>query len=58
MKYSLLKGISKALVAVIVFGVPFLTTSFPETANLTLGAIGILLVNYVKVKATHAGFIA
>lgn len=57
MKYSLLKGVLKALIPLVVFGIPFLTTTFPDVANLTLGTLGVLIVNYVKIKSKMAGFL-
>lgn len=48
--YSLKKGIVKGLVGIIVFGIPMLITDFPILADLTLGAVGLMIVNYLKVK--------
>jgi len=49
MKYSFLKGLGKGLIAIVCFGVPFLLTQFPEVANLTIGAVMMMLINYLKV---------
>ena len=48
--YSFLKGLSKALISFIVFAIPFFLTQFPDIANLTLGAVSMMVVNYLKLK--------
>lgn len=50
MTYSFKKGLIKGITAVVCFGVPFLLTQFPEVANLTIGAVALMLVNFIKVK--------
>ena len=50
MQYKFTKGLKKGLIALAIFGIPFLITNFPEVANLSLGALGIILVNFLKVK--------
>ena len=48
--YSLLKGLKKALIAGVLFAVPFFVTNFPEVANLTIGATLNLGLNFLKVR--------
>lgn len=50
MKYSLKKGLIKGILPVIIFGIPFLINQFPTYADLTIGGLGIMLINYLKVK--------
>ena len=50
MKYSFTKGFTKALVSVVLFGVPFFVTSYPEIANLTIGGVLVLAANFLKIK--------
>jgi hypothetical protein len=50
MKYNFLKGLKKAVVAVVLFGVPLFITQFPEWANLTIGGVLVLAANWIKVK--------
>jgi len=50
MTYSFKKGLIKALTAIAIFGIPFFVTNFPDIANLTIGAVLTLLVNYIKIK--------
>jgi len=54
MTYSFLKGLGKSALSFLVFLAPFILTSFidnfPAIANLTIGAVLTLLVNYLKVK--------
>lgn len=49
-KYSFLKGLAKALTGVLIFGIPVLVGEFPAVANLTIGGIATLVVNFMKVK--------
>lgn len=49
-KYSISKGLLKALVNMAIFAIPFLLTQYPTVANLTIGALGTMLVNFLKVK--------
>ena len=50
MKYSFLKGLKKALIAGVLFAVPFFVTNFPEYANLSIGAALNLGLNFLKVR--------
>lgn len=50
MKYDIKRGLVKGLTALVCFGVPFLITQFPEVANLTLGAVALMIVNFIKVS--------
>jgi len=52
MKYDLSKGIWKGIIAFICFILPFLVTTFPDIANLTIGAVAIVVVNFIKVRYT------
>ena len=50
-KYSFWKGLKKAVVSVILVGLPLVVTALPqEWMNLTLGGVLVLLVNFLKVK--------
>jgi len=51
-KYSLSKGVQKALIGLVVFGIPVLIDMFPDVANLTIGAVLMLLVNFIKIKTS------
>ena len=54
MKYSFSIGINKAIKYLVIFALPFLVNqfvvSFPEEANLPIGSVLVLLVNWLKVK--------
>ena len=50
MNYKFTKGLEKSLIAAIIFAIPFVITSFPDVFNLTIGAVGIMLVNFLKIK--------
>lgn len=51
MKYSFIKGLSKALQNTILFGFPIAVQFLPETwMNLTVGGILTLFFNYIKVR--------
>lgn len=50
MKYSFLKGLGKAALQLFLFAVPFFITHFPAVANLSIGAVLSLLVNYLKIR--------
>lgn len=50
MKYSFGRGLWKGTVAVLAFLVPVLVTEFPQWADLTVGGLLIMGVNYLKVK--------
>lgn len=49
-KYKITIGLKKGIIGALIFGIPFLVTSFPEYANITLGGLGIMLVNFLKMK--------
>ena len=49
MKYSFLTGLKKSVIMMIVFAVPVLVGQFPDVANLTIGGLLVLFVNYLKV---------
>lgn len=49
-QYSLKTGVIKSLTTLALFAVPFFITSFPETANLTIGAVLTLTLNFLKVR--------
>lgn len=53
MQYSLKKGLLKALKALIIFGLPVIidrfVVSYPEAAQLTLGAALYWVANWFKV---------
>lgn len=46
--YSFKKGLIKGGIALASFAVPFFIFSFPDIANLTIGAGLVMLVNYLK----------
>lgn len=50
MKYSYKKGLKKGIVSAIIFAIPLMMLQFPEYAELTIGGLGVILVNYLKVK--------
>lgn len=50
MNYSFSKGLKKGFITLVIMAIPFLITSFPDFANITLGSLGIMLVNYIKNK--------
>jgi len=54
MKYELSKGLWKGIIAFICFIIPFLASQFiiqfPDIANLTIGAVLIMIVNYIKIS--------
>jgi len=56
MKYSFKKGLVKLLKYIIIFALPVLADkliiSYPEIAQLTAGGILVMIVNYLKVKAS------
>ena len=49
-KYSFGKGLVKGIISVVVFAVPFVVLQFPTYANLTIGGVLTILVNFLKVK--------
>lgn len=50
MKYSFKKGLIKAVISIVVFAVPVLIDQFNDIANLTIGGVLIMFVNWLKVK--------
>ena len=40
----------KGIISGIIFAIPVFVAAFPEWANLSIGAAGVLLVNFLKVK--------
>jgi len=50
-KYNFGKGLRKGIIGFVLFAIPFLITSFPEVANLTIGGLLLMLLNYFKVKS-------
>jgi len=50
MNYSLKKGLLKGIKAIVLIGIPFLITNFPDIANLTIGGLLVMIVNYIKIK--------
>ncbi len=54
MKYSLLKGLGKGLLSAILFTVPIILANNPQWANITLGGILVMAVNYLKFKYKQA----
>ena len=50
MNYSFLKGIKKGVVSAIIFAVPLILLNNPDWANLTIGGVLVVAVNFLKVK--------
>jgi len=54
MKYSITKGVIKALKIVVLFAIPVLIDAFiiqyPEYAQLSLGGLLVLAWNYLKIS--------
>ena len=50
MRYNFFKGVGKAVLQLIVFGWPFVLTHWPDATNLTIGAAGSIIVNYLKLR--------
>lgn len=50
MKYSFTKGLGKGVVGVIIFAVPLVLMDNPSWANLTVGGLLLMAVNFLKVK--------
>lgn len=50
MKYSITKGLFKAVVSIVLFAIPVFINQFSEVANLTIGGALMLLYNFIKVK--------
>jgi len=52
--YSFWTGLKKALVQVVLFGLPLLIQLLPEAwMNITVGGLLTLAVNYIKVKLSE-----
>ena len=49
-KYSFAKGLGKGILSIIVFAVPIVINAFPEWANLTIGGLLTIAVNFIKVN--------
>lgn len=54
MEYSWKKGLMKALVSVVLVGLPMVVNMFPEWMNLTIGGLLVMLLNWVKVAYKKA----
>lgn len=52
-KYSFTKGLTKGVVSFVIFAIPFFITSFPEVANLTIGAVFLVALNALKIYARN-----
>lgn len=50
MKYKFSKGLKKGVVSFIIFALPLVLANYSDVANLTLGGLGVIIVNYLKVK--------
>lgn len=50
MKYSFWKGLSKGIISVIVFAAPLVLLDNPAWANLTIGGLLTMVVNWLKVR--------
>ena len=48
--YSFKKGLIKGIVSVVVFSIPVLINEFPQWANLSLGGVLVIAVNFLKTK--------
>ena len=52
MKYSFWKGFKKALIAILIVGLPIIIQLLPsDIANLTVSGVLLMILNYVKVQA-------
>ena len=50
-KYSFIKGLIKAIVSMILVGLPILIQILPsDIANLTIGGVLVLALNFLKTK--------
>jgi hypothetical protein len=49
-QYSFWKGLVKGFVSFVLFLIPVLLTSFPAYADLTIGGILVILVNWLKFR--------
>ena len=50
MKYSFTKGLGKGAISVLIFAVPIILMDNPAWANLTIGGLLLMGVNFLKVK--------
>lgn len=50
MKYNWKKGLIKGVTGVVIFAIPVLINKFPTLANLTISGLGIMFVNFIKIK--------
>jgi hypothetical protein len=49
-KYSFLKGLSKGILSFVLFLLPVLLTNFPAYMDLTIGAVLVMILNFLKVS--------
>jgi len=49
MTNNIKKGFLKAVITVVIFAIPVLINAFPTLANLTIGGVLVMLLNYLKV---------
>ena len=53
-KYSFKIGLKKGMKYFIIFGLPIIATgfieNFPQIANLTIGGLLVMIVNYIKIQ--------
>lgn len=53
MKYSFKQGLLKAIITIVLIGIPVMLDIMPqEILNLTIGGILVLILNYIKVKSS------
>ncbi len=50
MKYKFSKGLKKGVVSFIIFALPLALANYSDVANLTIGGLGVIIVNYLKVR--------
>ena len=50
MEYNFLKGLKKGVISAVIFAVPIVLTSFPAWADITVGGILMILVNWLKIR--------
>ena len=50
MKYSFAKGLEKGVIAVLIFAIPLVVMDNPAWANLTVGGLLMIIVNWMKIK--------
>ena len=49
-QYNFWKGVEKGFISLILFAIPFAINQFPDVANLTIGAVLTVVLNFLKVK--------